>query len=68
MDGHAIAAEALSYAGLDRFTTEHGGPRPATVRAGETVDEAADPRTGAAPPRDPPDRPQRGATTRAMRP
>jgi hypothetical protein len=68
MDGHAIAAEALSYAGPRRFTTEHGGPRPAAVRAGETIGEAVDPRAGAAPPRDPPDRPQRGATTRAMRP
>lgn len=68
MLGHAIAAEALSYAGPRLFTTEHGGPRPATVRAGETIGEAADPRTGAASPRDPPDRPQRGATTRAMRP
>lgn len=58
MDGHAIAAEALSYAGLNRFTTEHGGPRPEAVHAGETIGQ----------PREFADRPRRGEATVATRP
>lgn len=68
MNGQAIAADALSYAGLKCFTTEQGGPRPATVRAGETTGEAQDPRATQVPPRDSADRPRRDEPGAATRP
>ena len=48
MIGEAIAAQSLGHAGLRSFATEHGGPRPAAVRPGETLRPGADERTSRA--------------------
>jgi hypothetical protein len=45
MDGQAIASVALSHAGLRKFATEFGGPRPAGVREAEITRGAAEPRS-----------------------
>lgn len=42
MDGRAIAAGAVSDAGLRRLVTEMGGARPAGIVAGLAVGRAAD--------------------------
>jgi hypothetical protein len=48
MIGEAIAAQALGHAGLRRLPTEFGGPRPAAVRPGETVQPLSESRTSRA--------------------